>query len=71
MEKKNKLEFAMMGVFVAVAVACAICLIIFANQLFVFGSTPSRVWGIILLAVGFVVTMTMYSFYALFTKEEI
>ena len=30
--------------------------------------------GIILplnIAVGFVVTMTMYSFYALFTKEEI
>jgi multicomponent Na+:H+ antiporter subunit B len=38
--------------------------------------TPGRIMsaGIILplnIAVGFVVTMTMYSFYALFTKEEI
>ena len=38
--------------------------------------TPGRILsaGIILplnIAVGFVVTMTMYSFYALFTKEEI
>ncbi|MBO5884824.1 MAG: hypothetical protein J6Q51_03410 [Clostridia bacterium] len=68
MEKKNKFEFVMMGVFATVAVACAVCLIIFANQLFMFGSIPSRVWGIILLAVGFVVSITMFTI--LFTTHN-
>lgn len=66
MEKKQKWEIVLMAIFLAIGVACAVCLIIFSNQMFLYGSTSNRILGIVLLAIGFIISIAMFS--AVFTS---
>ena len=61
MKKENKWELILMIVFLIVAIACAVFIMIFANDMFLNGTQARPVWSLVLLGIGFVVSFTMFS----------